>query len=1173
MYISELKIHGFKSFAKKEVMKLGEGVTTVVGPNGCGKTNIVDAIRWVLGEQKSRVLRSGKMEDVIFNGADGFKPLNVCTVSLTVHNNSGKLPVEYNDIEIGRRVFRNGESEYTINKTPCRLKDVNDLFLDTGMGADAYSVIELKMIDQILSETGDDRRRMFEEAAGINKYRLQRKSTLRKFEATHFDLERINDIIDEIKQKVQNLDLQLKRFKRHKKLSEKLGEQDIALALLKVQRYRTTIDPLEKQIKEYRHLRESKTTESSIHEKELKQYRETYSLQEKELNSLQTQMTLLVEMQQALRQDILVWTEKGKSALANIDRQEQEYVLNDEKIDLLQSRSEDLEQELTEIELEINGKIDHYKTEKDSFQTLESVYLKTVEDLDSIQNDRWQCQQGIASQRSLYDRTISMVEEKQSLCEKLNERILEQKQNEKIHRGRQKQIDVQSKTIDQKLASSKNNLDRIESKLQILQTEEQELVKQYHHLSAKKDSLESQNSFYQELVESKEGFPEGTRYVLENPKKFPNVLGTVADVFLVDDLYRDALETGLGDLSHCMITKDKKSALSTLENAFLEQAGDLAIIPLKEAIDLKKRLNPVPKNGTVFGRASDLVKTDKKLRPLADYLLGDLLVVENLQDAINDPDLNGWGLVDTAGSYSGSDLILKNRQISEHGNLIGRQEKLDTIAFELNGQRKKEKEMAKKQESLDRSIQDTRKDLKVHLKSVGELTHSLTEMKTNSIRNQLEQSQVLETIKNLEEQLIEVEQVVMQSKESLRSLKPVIDEVKKELNIYQEKIHKANKCMVDARKDRDNRQQFMQDARIALLNLESNRDKLKFKMTSGEETRNELKMRQTVILQEISGLQDEKTDLNEQVKTGEKELSKLTAETQKQKSIIDLKRSVFSDTYQMIDEVQSKITAEQQDRELLLENLKNAELSVSEIEQRMKLVIERIRDRYNIDLPSNLLVDGSENDLKFDIIRIRKSLDNIGPVNMAVQDEYDNESERLEHLQKQSNDLTTAEENLRETIRKIDRVARKRFKETFDLIRGNFEKLFKLFFDGGVADLRLIGDPDPLEADIVIQAQPPGKRNTSLRLLSSGEKALTAISLLFSIYQVKPSPYCILDEVDAPLDDINIHKFTKVLKKFADETQFIIVTHNKLTMEIANQMYGVTQQKKGISQLVSVKFD
>ncbi len=360
---------------------------------------------------------------------------------------------------------------------------------------------------------------------------------------------------------------------------------------------------------------------------------------------------------------------------------------------------------------------------------------------------------------------------------------------------------------------------------------------------------------------------------------------------------------------------------------------------------------------------------------------------------------------------------------------------------------------------------------------------------------------------------------------------------------------------------------------IALINLESSGDNLKFRISSEKETRDELKVRQKLILQEVKDFQDEKTKLDQQVKIGNEELVRLTAEIRKQNSIIDLKRSVFSETYQMIDKIQSQITAEQQDRERILENLKNAELDVSEVEQKIKLVKERIWDRYNIKLPSNLAVDNSEDGLKFNIERIRKSLENIGPVNMAVQDEYNDESERLEHLQKQSDDLTMAEENLRETIRKIDRVARKRFKETFDLIRGNFEKIFNLFFDGGVANLRLIGDPDPLEADIVIQAQPPGKRNTSLRLLSSGEKALTAISLLFAIYQVKPSPYCILDEVDAPLDDINIHKFTKVLKKFADETQFIIVTHNKLTMETANQMYGVTQEKKGISKLVSVKFN
>ena len=1154
-------------------MKLGEGITTLVGPNGCGKTNIVDAIRWVLGEQKSRVLRSGKMEDVIFNGADGIKPLSVCEVSLTVHNNMGKLPIEYNDIEIGRRVYRSGECEYTMNKIPCRLKDINDLFLDTGMGADAYSVIELKMIEQILSDTGDDRRRMFEEAAGINKYRNQRKSTIRKFDATRFDLERINDIITEIEQKVYGLELQLKRFKRHEKLAEKLQQKDLARAFLQVKRYQNVIAPLERQIKEYQHLRESKTTESSIHEKELEQYRETYRQQERELNELQTQMTLFTERQQTLRQDILVWTEQGRSTLVTIDRQNREYDSNDEKISSLKSQVEDLQKEIVGLELELNEKLEFYKQEKDGFQKLESAYQETVKNLDYIQNDRWQRQQDLSNDRSLYDRTTTLVEEKESVCKILNGKILKQKNNEKIYQAELKQLNTEQKAFDQKLSSAKKSLHKMESKLQSLQEKKHNLAKQYYSVSAEKGSMEIQTSFYQELLESKEGFPEGTRYVLDNPKKFPDVLGTVADVFQVDEPYLNALEIGLGDLSHCIITKDKKTATQTLDKALTEQAGDLTIIPLKEAANLNIELDPVPKNGTVFGRASDFVKTDKKLRPLADYLLGNLLVVENLQDALNDSDLSGWGLVDTAGSYAGNDLILKNRQISEHGNFIGRQGKLDAITSELDQLTEKETVLSKKIKSLNISIQAIQKDIEDHLKSVGELTQYISRLENKLMRNRLGQSQVLDTIQSLQLELTETETIVQETYQSLQSLKPIIDKAEKELLVFQGKINAANTTMLEVGKTRDDQQEVIQNARITLINLESRRDNLRFKISAGKETGKALKVQQKAILQEVSDLQDAKTNLEQQVKTGKKELETLMAEIQRQRSIIDLKQSVYSETYRAINEIQTRITTDQQDRERLLENLKNTELEMAETEQKIKIVKERVQDRYSINVPSNLTVEESEEELSFKISKIQKSLENIGPVNMAVQDEYNEQFERLEHLQKQRDDLIAAEENLRETIRKIDRVARKRFQETFELIRGNFGKLFNQFFEGGVASLRLIGDPDPLEADIHIEAQPPGKRNTSLRLLSSGEKALTAISLLFSIYQVKPSPYCILDEVDAPLDDVNIHKFTNVLRKFADETQFIIVTHNKLTMEIANQMYGVTQEKKGISKLVSVKFD
>ena len=292
MYISELNLHGFKSFAKKEKLKFGEGVTVIVGPNGCGKTNIVDAIRWVLGEQKYSVLRSGKMGDVIFNGADGLKPLSVCEAFLTVHNNQGKLPLEYNDIEIGRRVFRDGESEYYINRTPCRLKDIHDLFVDTGMGSDAYSVIELKMIEQILSETADDRKRMFEEAAGINKYKQRRRSALRKFDAVQQDLERISDVIQEVEQKVNGLNLQLKRFRRHEKLSMQLKEKELSLAFIKIHEFENEISPLQKQVINYRHLKDEAATDTSAHDKDLSKLNKLYSEQQSELNEYQNLMLL-----------------------------------------------------------------------------------------------------------------------------------------------------------------------------------------------------------------------------------------------------------------------------------------------------------------------------------------------------------------------------------------------------------------------------------------------------------------------------------------------------------------------------------------------------------------------------------------------------------------------------------------------------------------------------------------------------------------------------------------------------------------------------------------------------------------------------------------------------------------------------------------------------------------
>ena len=1166
-------MHGFKSFAKKEVLKLSEGVTTVVGPNGCGKTNIVDAIRWVLGEQKSTVLRGGKMEDVIFNGAENMKPLSVCDVTLTVHNNKGKLPIEYNDIEIGRRVYRNGESEYSLNKTPCRLKDINDLFVDTGMGSDAYSVIELKMIEQILSENGDDRRRMFEEASGINKYRKQRKSTLRKFDATRFDLERINDVISEVEQKVHGLELQLKRFKRHEKLTEQLRETDIALAFLRVDKYRGIMLPLQDEIKEYNHLRNSKTDQSSKHEEELEKNREVYKKQEEELNILQGNLLELTESQQDIRQNILIWTEKGRSSLLSIERGQSNYKSNEDRIEILIKDGSTFLKESESLQSDLDKSLTLYKSEKESLEKIEIEYHKELKHLDQIQNERWNHQKKMVSNRSIYDRTLSLIDDKTEANNTLIEKLSLEKDKSEDIRGIITSLEKKQSALEKNLSGEKKIANKLQLQLEQKIIKQQDIIKDYNSLIVKTESLNDQAKFYSELIESNEGFPEGTQYVLENPKVFSNVLGTVADVFSVEDKYRDALENGLGELSHCLISKDKKTGLQTLEKATEANAGDLTIIPFKEAIELKVKLDPVPKTSNIIARASEIVNTSKRLRPLADYILGDLIIVEDIQQAAKDKKLEGWRLVDLKGSYTGKDLIIKSRQISEHGNLLGRKSKLEMLSKQINKSKIKEEEILKAQSSIEVEIESLNEKLAENKNSVRSVEDQLNDLESNLMRNHLNQTQCLDNIKIIKKDITDTERIINDSKIAVKKIEPDIEKAEKILSSFQEKINEANQSVVSAGKKRDAQQQILQDARVEMVNVESKRDNLIYKSNSANEQVEAIKQNQVIILDEEKNLKALKKDLDQKIKNGEKELNKINAELQKQRSIIDLKKSVFRETYNMIDQIQTKIKIEQKDRESILENLKSSEFKLNDLKQKIEIVFQQIKERYNTSVPDKLIVDDSEDELAYQVEKIQRSLENIGPVNMAVQDEYNEDNERLNHLRKQRDDLVESEENLRETIQKIDRIARKKFQETFKHISKNYEKLFNLFFEGGYGNLRLVGDPDPLEADIVIDAQPPGKRNTSLRLLSSGEKALTAISLLFAIYQVKPSPYCILDEVDAPLDDVNIHKFTKVLKQFADETQFIIVTHNKLTMEIANHMYGVTQEKKGVSKLVSVSFD
>jgi len=1172
MYISDLKIHGFKSFYNKEDLTFGEGITAIVGPNGCGKTNIVDAIRWVLGEQKYSILRSTKMEDVIFNGAKGLKPLSVSEVTLTVHNNKWKLPIEYNDIEIGRRVYRNGESEYYLNRVPCRLKDIHDLFVDTGMGADAYSVIELKMIEQILSETADDRKRMFEEAAGINKYKSQRKSALRKFEATRQDLERIGDIILEVETKVHGLNLQLKRFKRHAKLTEDLKDYDISLAYLRTKKYTQLSKPLQTKINEYKNIHESKSTKESIHDAEILRLNEAYKSQEKELSGLQDELSQLEVQRDTLRQTSLVNAEKLRSADSTIERLAIEKRSNESKQTQLQTHIKDYEREIESLDPNIEKKILDYKSKKEAFDTVEETYKNAQSDLEKLQNYRWEEQRQLADKVSLLKRTESMIEEKSSKIDELKNKLSDLESAQNIYSEEQKHLEKKKSEFQGVIEKQQEDVKNQEDVLSDLQKRRREESLTENSIATKIEGLSSQSQFYKELVATGEGLPQGVRFILDNDEENSGILGTVADVFQTKDETQAAIEAGLGDFAHCLIAKDRKTALATIDRVHKEKAGRLMVIPLKEIEANSQSLKKAPESENVIGRGDLFVQTAKIYRRLSERLLGDLLLVKDLNSAMADPTLTEWNLVDLHGTYAGRDYIIKNRSCSNQG-VVGRKKKIEKLEEQISSLNEKTKKSKANIIELDEQIIKGNETIDLLSKILNELLNEESEIKTEIIRNHYRKSQTLETIEEVQKNLLNTGKTMSDLSDSIKLMTPKITKAEDALDDLKTNLEESEETLTKLRAERDEFHQRIQDLRIELLNLENNRDNLLFKIRTGKENNVELEERRKAIEEEITSLEEEKSTLNIQIEDADISLQKVGGKIHHHRSVLEMKKQVYSDTYEEIEKIRRLIRSEQQSREAILEELKQCEIQIAGYEQKIEGIRENIQDRYQTAIPKSMSVDKDEETLEIVIQRVERGLEKIGPVNMAVQVEYEEESKRYNLLINQRNDLTESEENLRETIEKIDRVARQQFSDTFSQIKTNYEKLFALFFEGGQGSLALVGDPDPLESDIAIYAQPPGKRNQSLRMLSAGEKSLTAIALLFAIYQYKPSPYCILDEVDAPLDDVNIRKFTRVLRQFAHDTQFLVVTHNKLTMEAADYLYGVTMEKKGVSKLVSVKFE
>lgn len=1190
MYLSRVEILGFKSFAQRTVIDFNEGITSIVGPNGCGKTNVVDAIRWCLGEQRSSVLRSDKMENVIFNGTANKKPMGMAEVSLTIQNTKGILPTEYNDVTITRRIFRSGESEYLLNKNLCRLKDITNLFMDTGIGANAYSVIELKMVETILSNKADERRVLFEEAAGVNKYKLRRRLALRKLDEVKADLNRVNDIISEVEKKVNSLERQAKKSNRFTQLSAQLKELELELAEREFALFISKIS-LENKLKEENFNKKVQIEfEIKKFEDEISFLKEDLSKIENELNEKRTELNKLKENIHLTQKFISVQTERKNSLEQNILRFAEEISSFEKEIEnltitiqnfssLIQQLNQNLEikqnqRDAINSEIEILSK--QLNEKKDKLKQHSDVLIEEYRTINNLENQLKNIEQSISEKKSqivkLDNKIISVTN---TIAKTVG--YIENLSNERDETKR-KIEEAESIYI-----AKKKEKETLESQLAGLKEKEIEIKS---IISSLKEKIE----FIQNLIDNLEGVSKGAKILLENNSWSKNKPTILAHIGNTDDKFRFAIESALKNLLNNLIvdsTEDLLNGINYLkenrigkatffipEDSFKRANGLLGVI---QKLVHKVLVIKVSKNPKFLGWASDLIDTDEKWKKFFNKLLYDVCIVEDIETAF---DLFKKYKIFSIATLNG-DFISKDGFIT-----AGSEPGLDDTLF---GRKK--------------LLENLKSEFPQHSEKLSEIQNKI--LQTENALNQIDLSVLSERGKMLVNDLSAIEKQISQFEYEIKKSNDEIDKIQNEIkdfvaqsnNLENQKI-KILSLLSEEISKKENLEELKSQFESDLVLTQTTFDKLvKDKNNIDieiERILGEIKNYHNTILrseESINSYQQnilkKKTDIQfskeELLKIEEKlhqENIKLQESENKlkflQKDLDDIE-SNYKSLKLSVNYKENELKELRNQREQIQNSIHQLDISLKELEIKRDSLVEHINETYSIQISLKEFEDLDSYDFKTrhtEVQELKEKIKNLGPVNLLAYSEYEEEKQRLDFFLEQRNDLLESEKDVVKTIEEINQTAQALFKETFDKIRENFIKIFRTLFEpGDEADLKLEEDNDPLEAKIEIIAKPRGKRPTSIDLLSGGEKTLTAIALLFAIYLVKPSPFCILDEIDAPLDDANIDRFTRLLHEFKKDTQFIVVTHNKRTMESAETLYGVTMQEEGISKLVPVKFN
>lgn len=1190
MYLAKLEILGFKSFAQKTQVIFNQGVTSIVGPNGCGKTNIVDAIRWCLGEQRSGALRSDKMENVIFNGTANKKPMGMAEVSLVIENNKGILPTEYSDVTITRRIFRSGESEYLLNKNICRLKDITNLFMDTGIGSNAYSVIELKMVETILSSKAEERRTMFEEAAGVNKYKLRRRLALKKLDDVKADLNRVNDIVSEVEKKVNSLERQAKKADKFNKISTQLRELELDLAERELSLFNIQKD--ESRNKKEENLKKKIVIESELAKlyDELQKIKESLTEAEHQLKTKRAEVTVQTDkIHQAFR-FISVSEERQKSLSRNIERFKQE--LEELQHQLLET--EELISDNSGIVEDIKNKISSKQEQKqnsaasvEKFKVLLEEKRKNLKDHSTVIMDKFKELSGMENELSNIEKALTS---KNASITKMNDKIQSLTGNIAKTVGYLEELSQEKSETEKKLeeAESIYSLKQKEKEYleKLLNSQKEKELEQRSVINGLKEKI----NFIKNLIDNLEGVSKGAKALLGSNAWAKGNKILLANIGNSTDQYRFAVEAALkNNLNNILVEHldDLKAGIEYLKNneigkasffvteeTFSEKRGFLTKV---QDYLLNRKIKLLKKEPGFIGFAKEFIETEDRWKPYFSKLLGTTAIVDSLETAFNlVSNYRGFEFVTLNGDYFNKTGVIEGGSAPKlDDSLFGRKRLLEDLINDFPKKESELNELKSEIEETENKINEI--DLKVLSERGRMLINDLANVEKQISQFEFEKQKAVDEIEKARKELQE------NAGES-----NLLDNQKIRLTeIIESTLLEKVKADEESRRLDEDFKSFEQEYN-ALIS-EQNKTNLELERLNGElrNTENSIKRAQESIENIRKSVQKRENDINSSIDELETLASILeerkgeAEELEQVKSVLIREEAEIDSEYKSIraqitekEGLQNKFRKE---REEISENIHSAEMKLNELSLKIQNLRENIKENYSLEIESKTFENLDIFDFKgttTEVHSLKQQVRNLGPINSLAYSEYEEEKARFEFLHKQKTDLLESEKDIIKTIEEINTTAQTLFLETFEKIRGHFINIFRgLFNPGDEADLKLDENIDPLEAKIEIIAKPKGKRPTGIELLSGGEKTLTAIALLFAIYLVKPSPFCILDEIDAPLDDANIDRFTKIIQEFSKETQFIVVTHNKRTMEAAETLYGVTMQEEGISKLVSVRFN